>query len=131
MESDHNSPNPGTFGLIRRKVAFHFSADPKWGEYEDVKYGILTSQRTLFYDTTPDVRKCTSAVRNHFVRPIYKLPEILWNRVITPPNPGTFGLIRRKVAFHLFVSCPHGGRGKYFGGFFSCPHGGRGEHFGR
>ena len=30
----------------------------------------------------------------------------------------------------FFVSCPHGGRGKYFGGFVSCPHGGRGKHFG-
>ena len=28
-------------------------------------------------------------------------------------------------------SCPHGGRGKYFGRFFSCPHGGRGKYFGR
>ena len=81
----------------------------------------------FFNDTTSDVRKCTSAVRNHFLRPIYKRPEILTNQIIMTTNPGTFGLICRKVAFHFF-SCPHGGRGKYFGGFFSCPHGGMGKY---
>ena len=60
------------------------------------------------------VRKCTSDVRNHFVKPFYTRPDILSNRIISEPNLGTFGLILRKVAF-----------------FFSCPHSGRGEHFGR
>ena len=30
-----------------------------------------------------------------------------------------------------FFSCPHGGRGKYFGRFFSCSLGGRVKYFGR
>ena len=85
-----------------------------------------------------DVRQTYVNVRNHFLRPIYKRPEILLNRIITAPNLGTIGLIRRKVAVFLavrtvvgenisevFFSCTHGGRGKYFGGFFSCPHGGQ------
>ena len=31
--------------------------------------------------------------------------------------------------YWTFFSCPHGGRGKYFGRFFSCSHGGRGKYF--
>ena len=38
--------------------------------------------------------------------------------------------VRPKIMQWRCVSCPHGGRGEYFGGFFSCPHGGRGEYFG-
>ena len=84
---------------------------PNWDDYEDV----YVSERTSLKDHKRTyVRKCTSDVRNHFLRPFYKRPEILSNRIISEPNLGTFGLIRRKVAF-FFVSCPHGGRGEHFG----------------
>ena len=63
------------------------------------------SERTSLKDRKRTcVRKCTSDVRNHFSRPIYKRPEILSNRIISAPNLGTFGLIRRKVAFFVFLA---------------------------
>ena len=81
---------------------------------------------------------------NHFLRPPYKRPEILSDRIPIRKNPGTFVWIPQKVVGHflavrtvigenilevilavhtvvggnileVFVSCPHGGRGSYFG----------------
>ena len=75
---------------------------PNWDEYERKRVSERTSlkNRKRTY-----VRICTSDVRNHFLRPIYKRPEILSNRIISEPNLGTFGLIRRKVAF-FFLAVP-------------------------
>ena len=107
--------------VLHRKIRF----GPNWDEYERERI----IERTSLKDRKRTyVRKCTSDVRNHFLRPFYKRPDILSNRIISEPNLGTFGLIPRKVSFSF--SCPHGGRGKYFGTFFSCPHGGRGKYFG-
>ena len=102
--------------------------EANWDEYEDEV--VLPQVGPIRIRKRTYVRKRTSNVRNHFLRPIYKRPEILSNRIISEPNLWTFGLIRRKVAFFC-CSCPHGGRGKYFGGFDSCPRGGRGKYFGR
>ena len=73
---------------------------PNWDEYKRKRISGRTSlkDRKRTY-----VRKCTSDVRNHFLRPFYKRPEILSNRIVSKPNLGTFGLIRRKVVFFLLA----------------------------
>ena len=80
---------------------------PNWDEYERKRI----SERTFLKDRKRTyVQKCTSDVRNHFLRPIYKRPEILSNWIIMRTNPGTIGLIRRKVAFHFFLAVRTGVR---------------------
>ena len=86
---------------LRGKTGPEIRIGPNWDEYEDEF--VLPQVGPIRIRKRTYVRKCTSNVRNHFLRPFYKRPEILSNRIISGPNLGTFGLIRRKVAF-LFVA---------------------------
>ena len=84
----------------RARNSSKFRIGPNWDEYERKRI----SERTSLKDRKRTyVRKCTSDVRNHFLRPFYKRPEILSNRIISEPNLGTFGLIHRKMAFFLLA----------------------------
>ena len=98
------APNPGTFGLIRRKVAFHFSAAARSRQVGRIRRRKIRCFNLPKERKASDVRQTYVNVRNHFLSPIYKRPKILGNRIISAPNPGTFGLIRRKVAFHSFLA---------------------------
>ena len=120
--------NLGTFGLIRRKGAFHFfRIGPNWDEYEDV----YVSERTsLKYRKQTYVQKCTSDVRNHFLRPILQTSRDSFksDHIRTKSRDVRLNSPKSDV---FVVNCRHGGRGKYFGRFVSCPHRGRGKYFGR
>ena len=93
----------------------------------------------------PTTVQTTKKMKRHFSATLANHPRICPYYDPIRKNPGTFVRIPQKVVAYflavrtvvgenileVFVSCPHGGKGKYFGGVFSCPHGGRGEHFGR
>ena len=101
------SKNPGTFVWIPQKSGWSFFRE--FGRTDVLMYPRKNDQ-PLFEESVQTSRDSFGWGYNS---------NKSWDVRLNLPESGV-----------SFVSCPHGGRGKYFGGCFGCPHGCRGKYFG-